>query len=55
MWGCQPLIPLINEQAELALKELKRTGAFGRSILVITTPPRTGWIDPGSVDALEYL
>lgn len=50
-----PAADSIKAQAELALKELTRTGAFDRSILVITTPTGTGWVDPGSVDTLEYL
>jgi len=44
-----------KERAELALKELKRQGAFDRTILVITTPTGTGWMDPYSMDTLEYL
>jgi uncharacterized membrane protein len=44
-----------QERAELALKELKRVGAFERSALIITTPTGTGWLDPGSVDTVEYL
>jgi uncharacterized membrane protein len=42
-------------RAKLALDELKRVGGFNRSNLVIITPTGTGWIDPASVDALEYL
>lgn len=43
------------ERARLALAELERTGAFQRSVLVILTPTGTGWIDPSSIDTLEYL
>lgn len=42
-------------QADLALAELIRTGAFDRKVLVIATPTGTGWIDPESQPALEYL
>lgn len=42
-------------RARLALAELKRVGAFGRSVLVIITPTGTGWIDPAAIDTLEYL
>jgi uncharacterized membrane protein len=42
-------------RAKLALDELKRVGGFNRSSLVIITPTGTGWIDPASMDALEYL
>ncbi len=45
----------MEQQAELALEELKRVGGFTRSILVVATPTGTGWLDPGAVDTLEYL
>lgn len=45
----------IKERAALAVKELERTHAFERSVLVVITPTGTGWIDPGTVDALEYV
>lgn len=44
-----------QEQAELAVEELKRVGAFERSLLVVATPTGTGWLDPGAVDTIEYL
>jgi uncharacterized membrane protein len=44
-----------EERAKLALAELKRVGAFARSLLVVATPTGTGWLDPGAVDTLEYL
>jgi uncharacterized membrane protein len=42
-------------RARLALDELKRVGAFDRSVLVIVTPTGTGWVDPAAMDTLEYL
>ncbi|MFP4243494.1 MAG: alpha/beta hydrolase [Ectothiorhodospira sp.] len=42
-------------RARLALEELLRTDAFERSVLILATPTGTGWIDPGAVDAVEYL
>jgi uncharacterized membrane protein len=45
----------IESRARLALEELKRTGAFERSVLVIATPTGTGWLDPSAIDTLEYL
>jgi uncharacterized membrane protein len=42
-------------RADLALAELIRIGAFDRTMVVITTPTGTGWIDPESQRALEYL
>lgn len=44
-----------REQAKLALEELKRVGGFDRKLLVVATPTGTGWLDPGAVDAIEYL
>jgi uncharacterized membrane protein len=42
-------------RAKLVLDELKRTGAFERSLLVLVTPTGTGWVDPAAMDTLEYL
>ena len=44
-----------EERAQLALEELKRVGAFERSVLVVITPTGTGWVDPASMDTVEYL
>lgn len=44
-----------RERAELALAELIRTGAFDRRILVIATPPGTGWMDPGAHDPIDFM
>jgi len=45
----------LKERAKLALEELKRVGAFARTLMVIATPTGTGWLDPAAVDTLEYL
>ena len=45
----------LAERAQLALAELIRVGAFKRKTLVIVTPTGTGWVDPNSQSALEYL
>ena len=45
----------IEERAQLALAEMKRVGAFDRSILVLVMPVGTGWVDPAGMDTLEYL
>ncbi|MDQ2076756.1 alpha/beta-hydrolase family protein [Marinimicrobium sp. ABcell2] len=45
----------IAERAELALQELIRAGGFDREVLVVATPTGTGWIDPGSINSVEYL
>lgn len=45
----------VAERARLALDEAIRIGAFDRSTLVIATPTGTGWLDPESQKAVEYL
>lgn len=42
-------------RADLALAELIRIGSFDRGTLVIATPTGTGWIDPESQRALEFV
>lgn len=42
-------------QARLAVAELDRTGAWDRSVLALVTVTGTGWIDPVSASALEFL
>ena len=44
-----------EERADLAVKELDRTGAFDRKVLVVTTVTGTGWVDPDAAEAIEYL
>jgi uncharacterized membrane protein len=42
-------------RAALALEEAIRIGAFERENLVIVTPTGTGWVDPESQRALEFV
>lgn len=42
-------------RARLVLAELERTGAFDREWLVVATTTGSGWLEPQSVDAFEYL
>lgn len=42
-------------EAQLAVDELERTGAFQRRNLVIATVTGTGWVDPVSAAAFEYM
>lgn len=42
-------------RAELALQELIRQGGFEKEILIVTTPVGTGWMDPGSHDAIDFM
>src|SRR6266511_3402538 len=39
----------------LAVRELRRTGAFSRKVLCVITTTGTGWVDPRAAEALEYL
>lgn len=47
--------PTAAERADLAVRELERTGAFDRSVLVVAGTTGTGWLEPQTVSALEYL
>lgn len=47
--------PTPQERADLVLEELKRTQAFDREILVITTTTGSGFVQPEGIDPLEYL
>ncbi|MGP3967070.1 alpha/beta hydrolase [Streptomyces sp. 6N223] len=41
--------------AELAVRELERTGAFDRQVLAVTGTTGTGWVNPTTVEALEFM
>lgn len=45
----------LAERAALVVAELQRTGAFDREVLVIATATGSGWLEPQTMDALEYL
>lgn len=47
--------PTIRERADLVVAELERTGAFDRSVLAVATTTGSGWLEPQTMDALEYL
>ncbi|WP_067647328.1 alpha/beta hydrolase [Nocardia harenae] len=42
-------------QAELAVAELERTGAFDRRVLVLMTTTGTGWVNSMAAGAIEYM
>ncbi|WP_374105411.1 alpha/beta hydrolase [Streptomyces sp. ISL-36] len=42
-------------QAALAVRELERTGAFGREVLVVAGTTGTGWVNPNVAEPLEYM
>ncbi|ARQ68852.1 alpha/beta hydrolase [Streptomyces marincola] len=41
--------------AELAVRELERTDAFDREVLAVTGTTGTGWVNPTTVEALEFM
>jgi uncharacterized membrane protein len=47
--------PSSREQAVLAVRELRRTGAFDRKVLCVITTTGTGWVNLRAVDPLEYM
>src|SRR5699024_12080919 len=42
-------------RARVVLEELRRTGAFDRSVLVVATTTGTGFLYAPSINSLEYL
>lgn len=44
-----------TDRANLAVKELERTDAFSRKVLILATVTGTGWLEPQSVDSIEYM
>jgi uncharacterized membrane protein len=47
--------PTLQERAELAVRELERTGGFDRHVLVVWVPTGSGWMIPEAAEALEQL
>jgi uncharacterized membrane protein len=47
--------PSIEAESALVLRELERTGAFNRKVLVVATTTGTGWLNPAMIDPLEYM
>lgn len=47
--------PTLQGEADLVLAELRRTGAFDRSLLAVATTTGTGWVDSTLADPLEYM
>lgn len=43
------------QRAELAVRELERTGAFDRELLIVASATGTGWLEPAATDSIEYL
>ena len=47
--------PSSRERAALAVRELERTAAFDRRVLLVVTTTGTGWVDEKAVRPLEYM
>jgi uncharacterized membrane protein len=47
--------PSIEAESALVVRELERTGAFSRKVLVVATTTGTGWLNPAMIDPLEYM
>ena len=45
----------VTERARLAVREMDRTGAFGRAVVAVVIPTGTGWVDGAVTDSLEYM
>lgn len=45
----------IKAVAELATRELERTGGFQRKVIAVATTTGTGWINEAEASALEYM
>jgi uncharacterized membrane protein len=45
----------IEEQVELAIQELRRTGGFDRSIIIAASPAGTGYVNYITVEAAELM
>lgn len=45
----------LEDRARVAVEELRRTGGFERSVLVVATPTGSGWLEAQAVDSVEYL
>ena len=44
-----------EERVTLAIQELRRTGAFDRGLLLVTSPTGTGYVNYVTVESVEYL
>lgn len=53
--GLESVAGTDRTQAELAVAELERTGAFDREALVVVTTTGTGWVNSMAANAIEYM
>lgn len=47
--------PTLEDEADLAFRELRRTGAFHRALLAVAVPTGRGSVYPTLADPLEYM
>jgi Alpha/beta-hydrolase family/Alpha/beta-hydrolase family N-terminus len=47
--------PTEEERVNLAIEELRRTGAFNRSLVLVTSPTGTGYVNYVAVESVEYF
>jgi len=45
----------VETRADLAVRDLQRARGFDRAYLLVTTTTGSGWVDPASVDTVEFL
>jgi uncharacterized membrane protein len=45
----------VEDRAQRAVDDLERAGGFERSRLLVATTTGTGWLDPGTMAAFEYI
>jgi len=45
----------LRSEADLVVRELQRTGAFDRSVLVVATTTGRGWVNQAAAAAIEYM
>ena len=45
----------IAAESTLVVRELERTGAFNRKVIVVAMTTGTGWLNPAMIDPLEYM
>ena len=45
----------INATAEMAARELERTGGLKRKVVAVATTTGTGWVNEAEADAIEYM
>jgi uncharacterized membrane protein len=45
----------VAERADVVIREMDRTGAFGRAVIAVVIPTGTGWVDSAVTNSLEYM